>query len=114
MSIDFGIAAGLATNSALSLMLDLTLPEVAGTFVGVWGLAQALSRAMGKVIGGGLLDIGRALSGPGNQFIAFSFVFLLEIIIMFLAILVLRKVNVRRFKEETSTSIETYMMAELD
>ncbi len=110
----FGVAAGLATNSALSLMLDLTLPEVAGTFVGVWGLAQALSRAIGKILGGGLLDIGRSISGQGNELIAFSFVFLLEILIMFLAILVLEKVNIKRFKEETSMKVETLMMAELD
>ena len=110
----FGVAAGLATNSALSLMLDLTLPEVAGTMVGVWGLAQALSRAMGKIFGGGLLDLGRLISGSENTFIAFSFVFSLEIIVMFLAILVLQKVNIKRFKEETSTKIETFMMAELD
>ena len=72
----FGLAAGIATNSALSLMLDLTLPEVAGTFVGVWVLAQALSRAMGKVFGGGLLDIGRSMSGPKihlEHFLLFSF-----------------------------------------
>ncbi|WP_320668251.1 BCD family MFS transporter [Prochlorococcus sp. MIT 1307] len=110
----FGVAAGLATNSALSLMLDLTLPEVAGTFVGVWGLAQALSRAMGKVFGGGLLDIGRAITAPENTYMAFAFVFLLEIIVMVLAILVLEKVSVKRFREETSTKMETFMMAELD
>ena len=110
----FGLAAGLATNSALSLMLDLTLPEVAGTFVGVWGLAQALSRAMGKVFGGGLLDIGRSMSGPENSFIAFSFVFVLEIIVMVFAIFVLQKVSVKRFKEETSTKIEAFMLSELD
>ena len=57
----FGLAAGIGTNSALVLMLDLTLPEAAGTFVGVWGLAQALSRALGKVLGGGLLDLARYL-----------------------------------------------------
>ncbi len=110
----FGVAAGLATNSALSLMLDLTLPEAAGTFVGVWGLAQALSRAMGKVFGGGLLDLGRSIGGENNTFIAFSFVFSLEILIMISAILVLEKVNIKRFKEETKTKIETLMFAELD
>ncbi len=110
----FGVAAGLATNSALSLMLDLTLPEVAGTFVGVWGLAQALSRALGKVVGGGLLDIGRSFGGQENTYLAFSFVFLLEIIVMILAIVVLEKINIRQFKEETSIKMETFMMAELD
>ncbi len=110
----FGVAAGLATNSALSLMLDLTLPEVAGTFVGVWGLAQALSRAMGKVFGGGLLDFGRYISGPDSPLIAFSFVFLLEAMIMVAAILVLKKVSIKRFKQDTATRIDSIIMADLD
>ncbi len=110
----FGLAAGIATNSALSLMLDLTLPAVAGTFVGIWGLAQALSRAIGKVFGGGLLDIGRMISGPDNDLIAFSFVFLLEIIIMIFAINVLNKVSIKRFRQETATNLEILFMADLD
>ena len=110
----FGLAAGIATNSALSLMLDLTLPEVAGTFVGIWGLAQALSRALGKVFGGGLLDIGRFFSGPDNPMMAFSFVFFLEIIVMISAIYVLGKVSVRQFKQDAATKLQTLIMAELD
>lgn len=110
----FGLAAGIATNSALSLMLDLTLPEVAGTFVGVWGLAQALSRAMGKLLGGGLLDIGRMIGGKEDPLIAFSFVFLLEIIITISAIYVLNNVSVNKFKKETSMKMETLIMADLD
>nr|WP_259735292.1 BCD family MFS transporter [Synechococcus sp. CS-1329] len=57
----FGLASGIGTNSTLCLMLDLTLPEAAGTFIGVWGLAQAFSRATAKLLGGGLLDLGRAI-----------------------------------------------------
>ena len=74
---------------------------MAGTLVGVWGLAQALSRAMGKIFGGGLLDLGRIISGPDSPLMAFSFVFLLEIIVTALAILVLNKISVKRFREET-------------
>ncbi len=110
----FGLAAGIATNSALSLMLDLTLPEVAGTFVGVWGLAQALSRALGKVFGGGLLDIGRILSGPDNPLMAFSFVFSLEVIVMLFAIFVLGKVSVHQFREDTAAKMQTLIMADLE
>ncbi|WP_320665054.1 BCD family MFS transporter [Prochlorococcus sp. MIT 1223] len=110
----FGLAAGIATNSALSLMLDLTLPEMAGTLVGVWGLAQALSRALGKILGGGLLDIGRYYLGSEKPFMAFSFVFLLEIIVTCIAIFVLGKVSVKRFRDETSQTMESLMMAELD
>ena len=110
----FGLAAGIATNSALSLMLDLTLPEVAGTFVGVWGLALALSRALGKVFGGGLLDIGRIMSGPDNPLFAFSFVFFLEALVMVAAIIVLNKLSIKRFREDTSTKLETLMLADID
>lgn len=110
----FGLAAGIATNSALSLMLDLTLPEMAGTLVGVWGLAQALSRALGKIFGGGLLDIGRLLTGPENPLIAFSFVFTLEILVTCVAIFILNKVNVRKFREETSITMESLFMSELE
>ena len=110
----FGLAAGIATNSALSLMLDLTLPKMAGTLVGVWGLAQALSRALGKIFGGGLLDLGRILSGPENPFIAFSFVFILEILVTALAIVVLSKVSVKKFREETSISMESLFLADID
>lgn len=40
----FGLASGILTNSAVSLMLDLTAAETAGTFIGAWGLAQAMAR----------------------------------------------------------------------
>ncbi len=110
----FGLSAGIGTNSALSLMLDLTLPEVAGTFVGIWGLAQALSRAMGKVFGGGLLDIGRIISGPESPFIAFTFVFALESFLMVLAILVLGKLSINRFKQDTNSQLQTLIMADMD
>ncbi len=109
----FGISAGIGTNSALSLMLDLTLPEVAGTFVGLWGLAQALSRALGKVLGGGLLDIGRSITGPDSPMAAFSFVFSLEAILMVLAVVVLKRINIKRFQEDTKTEIQTLMLEEL-
>ena len=33
---------------------------------------------------------------------------------MFIAIIVLEKVNIKRFKEETSIKMETLMIAELD
>ena len=43
----FGLAAGIATNSALSLMLDLTLPTMAGTLVGI---SSSFIRAMAKFL----------------------------------------------------------------
>jgi BCD family chlorophyll transporter-like MFS transporter len=98
-------------------MLDLTLPEVAGTFVGVWGLAQALSRALGKVVGGGLLDVGRLLSGSAvghspNPFPAYALVLGVEFVVALGALLLLDRVNVHQFREDTGRSLAQVLVAE--
>jgi BCD family chlorophyll transporter-like MFS transporter len=109
----FGLAAGIGTNSALCLMLDLTLPEAAGTFVGVWGLAQALSRALGKVIGGGLFDLGRAVPLGSGPFFPFALVLVVEVLVALAALLMLARVNVRQFREDTGRSLARVLAMEL-
>ena len=113
----FGLAAGIGTNSALVLMLDLTLPEAAGTFVGVWGLAQALSRALGKVLGGGLLDLARSLQqlfelAPSVYF-PYALVLSVEVVVAFGALVLLRRVNLRQFREDTGRSLSKVLALEL-
>jgi BCD family chlorophyll transporter-like MFS transporter len=113
----FGLAAGIGTNSALVLMLDLTLPEAAGTFVGVWGLAQALSRALGKLLGGGLLDGGRWLQqslGLGaGAFPAYSLVLGVEVLVALAALWMLSRLNLRQFREDTGRSLSKVLALEL-
>jgi BCD family chlorophyll transporter-like MFS transporter len=109
----FGLASGIGTNSALVLMLDLTLPEAAGLFVGVWGLAQALSRALGKLLGGGLLDLARALMPKGAPYLHFSAVFLVEAGLALLALQLLRHLNLRQFREDTGRSLDRVLASEL-
>jgi BCD family chlorophyll transporter-like MFS transporter len=113
----FGLSAGIGTNSALVLMLDLTLPEAAGTFVGVWGLAQAMSRALGKVLGGGLLDLGRwlaDLAGLGTDpFPAYALVLGVEVLVALGALLALSRVNLRQFREDTGRSLNKVLALEL-
>ncbi len=113
----FGLAAGIGTNSALVLMLDLTLPEAAGTFVGVWGLAQALSRALGKVVGGGLLDLGRGLQQhlpvPEGAYLPYALVFAVEVAVAFAALVLLSRLNLRQFREDTGRSLSKVLALEL-
>ncbi|CAK6689928.1 BCD family MFS transporter [Synechococcus sp. CBW1002] len=109
----FGLASGIATNSALCLMLDLTLPQAAGTFVGVWGLAQALSRALGKLVGGGLLDLGRLLFPGAPALAPYLLVFGIEALVAFAAILLLSRVNLRQFREDTGRSLSRVLALEL-
>lgn len=109
----FGLAAGIATNSALCLMLDLTLPQVAGTFVGVWGLAQAMSRALGKLLGGGLLDIGRRLPFGESHYPAYALVLGVEVVIAALALVLLSRLNVQQFRQDTGRSLARVLALEV-
>lgn len=108
----FGVSSGVLTNSAVSLMLDLTAAETAGTFVGAWGLAQALAQASATVAGGALLDLGRQLFQ--QPFWAFSLVFLCEAMGMLLAFALLRRVNVQEFRTSARKAIAAVLENQLD
>ena len=117
----FGFAAGIATNATLSLMLDLTLPEAAGTFVGAWALAQALSRAVGKLMGGGLLDLGHVLIPAGlganwlpSAFPPYGFVLFIEVLLMAAATWSLGAVRVHQFRGDTAGALTKVLALELD
>jgi len=47
-----GIGTGVSTVSNLSLMLDMTVAGQVGLFIGAWGMANAISRLVGSVLGG--------------------------------------------------------------
>ncbi len=109
----FGLASGILTNSAVSLMLDLTAAETAGTFIGAWGLAQAMAQASATVLGGALLDMGRQVFS-NNTGLAFALVFACQAVGMVIAFGLLTRVNVQTFKVESGKAIATLMEMELD
>jgi len=107
-----GLGFGVTTNGAVSLMLDLTAAETAGTFIGAWGLAQAMAQATATVAGGALLDLGRqAFNVP---VLAYGLVFGLEAIGMLLAVWFLGRVNVAEFRTNAKQAIATVLAGELD
>lgn len=108
----FGVAAGITTSGALSLMLDFTAAETAGTFIGAWGLSQALARASATVSGGAVLDLGRAFFP--SAFGAYALVFALQAGFMLLAVQFLSRVNVKEFKENANTAIANILASDLD
>jgi MFS transporter, BCD family, chlorophyll transporter len=98
-----GFSSGITTTGALSLMLDLTAAETAGTFIGAWGLSQALARATATVGGGALLDLGRGLFSV--PILAYGLVFVMPIFGMMLAVRLLSRVNVQEFQTEAKAAI---------
>ncbi len=106
----FGLASGVITNSAVSLMLDLTAAETAGTFLGAWGLAQAVAQAIATVSGGVLLDLGRRLLHV--PVLAYSSVFAASALGMILAIGLLNRVNVVEFRTNAQRAIASVLQGE--
>jgi BCD family chlorophyll transporter-like MFS transporter len=99
----FGLASGVTTTGAISLMLDLTAVQTAGTFIGAWGLAQAMARAMATVLGGAVLDLGRGMFG--NLMMAYALVFSVQAVGMLTAIWLLNRVNVKEFQTDAKTAL---------
>lgn len=108
----FGFASGVTTTGAISLMLDLTAAATAGTFIGAWGLAQAMARALATVSGGTVLTIGKQLFT--NQVLAYGLVFGLQALGMLVAVQLLNRVNVQEFQTNAQAAIAGVLHQELD
>lgn len=95
-----GVGTGLSTVANLSLMFDLTTPGNIGLYIGAWGFSNAMSRLIGSLLGGALRDgvtqvAGRALSG-------YLVVFGVEAAMLFVAVLLLRRVDVSAFQKQAA------------
>lgn len=108
----FGVASGILTSGAIGLMLDLTAAETAGTFIGAWGLAQAMARGLSTLLGGAVLDIGRSIFTV--PVLAYCTVFAVQAVGMMVAISMLRYVNIKEFQENAQKAIATVLETELD
>ena len=108
----FGICSGLVTTGAITLMLDLTVPETAGTFIGAWGLSQALAKGLATVFGGVALDLGKSIAP--NIVFAYGLVFSLQALAMIIAVKLLARVNVREFQTTAKDTIKATIAADLD
>lgn len=108
----FGLASGVTTTGAISLMLDLTAAETAGTFIGAWGLSQAMARALATVMGGAVLDLGKTLFT--RALIAYGLVFALQALGMLLAVWFLSRVDVSEFRTNAKQAIASVLESELD
>jgi BCD family chlorophyll transporter-like MFS transporter len=102
-----GIGTGLATVSNLSLMLDMTVAGNVGLFMGAWGVADALSRLTGSVMGGAVRDvITRFAANPVTGYVA---VFGIEAAMLLTSLILLRWIDSRAFQqsvEQSTTLVE--------
>lgn len=108
----FGLASGVTTTGAISLMLDLTAAETAGTFIGAWGLSQAMARGLATVAGGAVLDLGRRIFT--EPVLSYGLVFCLQAVGMVIAVSFLGRVNVAEFQTKAKLAIAKVLEGDLD
>ncbi|MBN2149620.1 MAG: BCD family MFS transporter [Anaerolineales bacterium] len=93
-----GIGTGLATVSNLSLMLDMTTAGSVGLFIGAWGMANAFSRMIGSVLGGGLRDfVTQLVQDPIWGYLT---VFIVEALFLLASLWLLRRIDVSVFHQK--------------
>ncbi|MEL7141633.1 MAG: BCD family MFS transporter [Cyanobacteria bacterium J06643_4] len=113
----FGLSAGVLTTGSTVLMIDLTATETAGTFVGAWGLAQAVAQGIASVAGGGLLTLGKSVMGAetARQLVpAYGLVFFVQALGMLCAIALVSRVNIQAFQLDAKQAITAVLENELD
>lgn len=93
-----GFGTGIATTTNLAMMLDMTTPRNVGLFIGAWGVADAAARGLGNLMAGVVRDIaGAALGSPAGGYIT---VFLIEGLMLCVALVLLRRIDVSAFRSE--------------
>jgi BCD family chlorophyll transporter-like MFS transporter len=98
--IFLGVGTGLSTVSNLSLMLDMTTAGRVGLFIGAWGMANAISRFIGSMVGGVIRDIiTQIFQSPVGGYVV---VFGIEAVMLLTSLIILRRVDVGAFHEQVS------------
>jgi BCD family chlorophyll transporter-like MFS transporter len=93
-----GLGTGLSTVANLSLMLDMTVASQVGLFIGAWGVAEALARWVGSILGGAVRDLVTQVAQ--NAVIGYVTVFGIEAGLLLVSLLLLRRIDVGAFREQ--------------
>ena len=93
-----GFGTGISTVANLSLMFDLTVPEKVGLYIGAWGFSNGLSRLLGLLMAGLVADLATQLTG--NALSGYLVVFGLEAFMLFLAAIMLYRIDVGAFQKQ--------------
>ncbi|MCG8348179.1 MAG: BCD family MFS transporter [Chloroflexales bacterium] len=98
-----GFGTGIATATNLALMLDMTTPEQVGLFIGAWGVADALARGLGNLLGGVMRDVITFTTGSANT--GYISVFLIQAAILGVSLLLLSRISVVAFRSRNQPSL---------
>jgi len=93
-----GLGTGVSTVSNLSLMLDMTIDGQVGLFIGAWGMANAISRLIGSILGGAVRDVVRQVTS--DPILGYIMVFGMMGIMVLITLIMLRQIDVNAFRKQ--------------
>jgi BCD family chlorophyll transporter-like MFS transporter len=93
-----GFGTGISTIANLSLMFDLTVPEKVGLYIGAWGFSNGLSRLIGLLMAGIVADLATQFTGDALH--GYLVVFGIEALMMFVAAIMLYRIDVSAFQKK--------------
>jgi BCD family chlorophyll transporter-like MFS transporter len=93
-----GLGTGLATVANLALMLDMTVPEKVGLFIGAWGMSNAISRLIGSIMAGVVRDV--VTQATGSLVGGYVTVFGLMAGMMLISLFMLNRIDVQAFRRQ--------------
>jgi BCD family chlorophyll transporter-like MFS transporter len=97
-----GLGTGLSTIANMSLMMDMTVAGREGIFIGLWGIASALSRVAGSACGG----LARDLAGRSSPLRGYLAVFVLLSLFLAASLALLGRIDVPRFRARAGSVLE--------
>ncbi len=95
-----GFGTGISTIANLSLMFDLTVAGKVGLYIGAWGFSNGLSRLLGLLLAGVVADV--ATHVTGHTLSGYLIVFGIEAMMLFIAALMLTRIDVTAFKNKVN------------
>jgi BCD family chlorophyll transporter-like MFS transporter len=98
-----GLGSGLSTLANLSLMLDMILPGSEGLYMGLWGIASAVSRVAGAASGAVLRD----LLGASRPLTGYAAAFFLLAGFLVVSLVLLPRIDVARFQARARASLRS-------
>ncbi|MBO9364794.1 MAG: MFS transporter, partial [Roseiflexus sp.] len=99
-----GFGTGIATTTNLALMLDMTTAEQVGLFIGAWGVADAIARGVGTLLGGVMRDVIAHMSGSAVS--GYVSVFLIEAMLLGISLVLLQRIDVTAFRSRQPSLTE--------
>ena len=107
-----GLGGGLMTVSNLSFMLDMTVPQAAGLYIGAWGVANFAGQALGSILSGLLRDL--LLLFTGSTLVGYLTVFGMEVVGLLIAVWLFRTISVEEFRRNVDLQLHDVLAVVTD